>query len=87
MRKNDPDWEDDETAPVCLAQDLSAWTLARLRECGVDEAFLATARKRYEEETIYGSKDGNPTKILAPIFSAVTGQAVPAISAGTPPWK
>ena len=61
MRKNDPDWEDDETAPVCLAQDLSAWTLAQLRECGVDEAFLATARKHYEEETIYG-KDGNPTE-------------------------
>ena len=58
LRKIDPDWTNDETAPVCLAQDLSAWVLARLHECGLSEAFMAEARKDFENEVSY-NKDGN----------------------------
>lgn len=57
IQKNDPDWEKDETAPVCLAQNLSAWVLARLYECGLSEAFLADARKCFEGD-VYFDKDG-----------------------------
>ena len=58
IRKTDPNWENDESVPACLTQDLSPWVLARLRECGLSEAYLAEARKNYEEAIMY-DKDGN----------------------------
>lgn len=57
IQKNDPDWRKDETAPVCLAQNLSAWVLARLYECGLSEAFLADAHKCFAGD-VYFDKDG-----------------------------
>ena len=42
---------------MCLAQNLSAWVLARLYECGLSEAFLADARKCFEGD-VYFDKDG-----------------------------
>lgn len=57
IRRNDPDWEKDETAPVCLAQNLSAWVLARLHECGLSEAFLEDAHKCFAGD-VYFDKDG-----------------------------
>lgn len=57
IQKNDPDWRKDETAPVCLAQNLSAWVLARLYECGLSEAFFADAHKCFAGD-VYFDKDG-----------------------------
>lgn len=51
--KTAPDWEHDENASVCRAQDLSAWVYSRLRECGLSETFVTAARKNYEEDVYY----------------------------------
>lgn len=57
--KTAPDWENDENAPVCKAQDLSAWVYSRLCECGLSEAYMAAARKNYEEDVACAA-DGQP---------------------------